>query len=38
LEAPDEKTAMKGAPLFGDFISSETMVAIPRNEAIKLVD
>jgi len=38
LEAPDEKVAMKGALLYGDIVSSETLVAVPRNEAVKLLD
>lgn len=37
LEAPDEKAAMKGALLFADIVSTETMVAVPRSEAVKLI-
>jgi uncharacterized protein with GYD domain len=38
MEAPDEKTAMKANIRVGDFVSTETMVAVSREEAIKLVD
>jgi uncharacterized protein with GYD domain len=38
MEAPDEKTAMKANLSVSDFVSTETMVAIPREEAIKLVE
>jgi uncharacterized protein with GYD domain len=34
----DEKAAMKTAIRFGDLISQETLVAVPREEAIKLVE
>ena len=37
-EAPDEKAAMKGALSFGEFASTETMVAVPGEEAMKLVE
>lgn len=37
-EAPDEKAAMKGALNFSEFVSTETMVAVPREEAVKLVE
>lgn len=36
-EAPDEKAAMKGALNFSEFVSTETLVAVPREEAMKLV-
>ena len=32
IEAPDEKTTMKVMIEFGDILSSETLVAIPREE------
>jgi uncharacterized protein with GYD domain len=38
FEAPDEKTAMKVAMIISDFAKSETLVAIPRNEGIKLLE
>jgi len=38
FEAPDEKTAMKVAIRVGDTASTETLVAVPREEAIKLVE
>jgi uncharacterized protein with GYD domain len=37
VEAPNEKEAMKMAVELGDFVATETLVAIPREEAIKLV-
>jgi len=38
FEAPDEKAAMKLAFIISDFVKSETLVAIPRSEGIKLLD
>ena len=38
MEAPDEITALKNNLMVSDFISTETMVAVPREEAIKLVE
>ncbi len=37
-EAPDEKTMMKGIIGRSDWMSSETMVGIPAEEARKLVE
>ena len=37
IEAPNEKTVMKMLVQVGDYIATETMVAIPREEAIKLL-
>jgi len=37
VEAPDEKTMMKMLLKAGDYAATETMVAIPREEAIKLL-
>jgi uncharacterized protein with GYD domain len=37
LDAPSEKEAMKNAIEAADVVATETMVAIPREEAIKLV-
>ena len=37
IEAPDEKTVMKMLTKVGDFAATETMVAVPREEAIKLL-
>lgn len=37
-EAPDEKTFMKAMIGLNDFVATETMVAVPREEAIKLVE
>jgi len=38
MEAPDEKTAMKANLSVSDLVSTETMVAVPIEEAIKLVE
>jgi uncharacterized protein with GYD domain len=37
IEAPSEKDAMKQLLPFVDIVDSETMVAVPREEAIKLL-
>jgi uncharacterized protein with GYD domain len=37
MEAPTEKEAMKRLLVWQDIIETETMVAIPREEAIKLL-
>ena len=37
IEAPDEKAVLKILTKVGDFVATETMVAIPREEAIKLL-
>jgi uncharacterized protein with GYD domain len=37
VEAPTEKDVMKMMLPFQDIVDSETMVAIPREEAIKLL-
>ena len=37
MDAPDEKTAMKVNLMVNDFVSTETMVAVSREEAIKLL-
>jgi uncharacterized protein with GYD domain len=37
VEGPDEKAVMKTLVEFGDEIRSETLVAIPREEALKLL-
>lgn len=37
VEAPDEKTIMKALLQFGDLVATETLAAIPRDEAIKLL-
>jgi len=36
-EAPDEKTFMKAMLSLGDLVATETMVAVTREEALKLV-
>jgi uncharacterized protein with GYD domain len=38
IEGRDEKVAMKAAARFGDLLSTETLVAVPREEALKLLD
>jgi uncharacterized protein with GYD domain len=37
IEAPTEKDAMKTLLLWQDMVATETMVAVPRGEAIKLL-
>jgi uncharacterized protein with GYD domain len=37
-EAKDEKTYMKAGLRWGDLLSTETVVALTREEAIKLVE
>jgi uncharacterized protein with GYD domain len=37
-EGKDEKTAMKSLLRFGDVVSTETLVALTREEAIKLIE
>ena len=37
LDAPDEKTVMKVLLQFGDLVATETLVAVPRDEATKLL-
>lgn len=37
MDAPNEKAAMKMNMMVNDFVSTQTMVAIPREEAIKLL-
>jgi uncharacterized protein with GYD domain len=37
VEGPDEKTVMRSLLRWGDLLSTETLVAVTREEAIKLV-
>ena len=37
FEAENEKEALKTSLALADFVASETLVAIPREEAIKLL-
>jgi uncharacterized protein with GYD domain len=37
-EDPDEKAAMKVLLRFGDLVSTETLVAVSAEEAVKLVE
>ncbi len=38
MDAPNEKAAMKMNLMVSDFVSTQTMVALAREEAIKLVE
>ena len=38
VEGKDEKTALKSLLQFGDCVSSETLVAVTNEEAVKLVE
>jgi uncharacterized protein with GYD domain len=38
VEGPDEKTTLKWLLLWGHLLSTETLVAIPTEEATKLVE
>lgn len=38
VEAPDEKIAMKALLRYGDLVSTETLVAVPYEEGVKLVE
>jgi uncharacterized protein with GYD domain len=38
MEAPDEKTVMKANMKVSDIVSTETMVALTREEAHKLIE
>jgi len=38
IEGKDEKTTLKWLLRWGDMLSTETLVAIPREEAIKLLE
>jgi len=38
VEGKDEKTAMKALLRWGDLVSTETLVALPREEAVKLLE
>jgi uncharacterized protein with GYD domain len=38
LEAPNEKSALKALMRAGDHLNVETLLAIPRSEAIKLLE
>jgi uncharacterized protein with GYD domain len=37
-EAPSEKVAMQAMLKYADFVASETLVAAPREEAVKLLE
>lgn len=38
IDAPNEKAAMKTLVRWGDMLNTETLIAIPREEAIKMVE
>ena len=38
MEAPNEKAALKALMRWGDLLHTETMVAIPRDDAVKLLE
>jgi len=38
IEGKDEKAAMKALLRWGDLVSTETLVAVSREEAIKLIE
>lgn len=38
VEGKDEKSALKSLVRFSETLSSETLVAVPREEAIKLLE
>jgi uncharacterized protein with GYD domain len=37
-DAPNEKAFMKAIMRWGDMLSTETLVAVPREEALKLLE
>jgi len=37
LEAPSERVALKALMRFGNYLSTETLLAIPREDAVKLL-
>jgi uncharacterized protein with GYD domain len=37
IEAPSEKEAMKALLSFQDVVETETLIAVPREEALKLI-
>jgi len=38
IEGKDEKSAMKALLRWGDLVSTETLVAVSREEALKLIE
>jgi uncharacterized protein with GYD domain len=38
IEGSDEKAAMRAAMRWGDILATETLIAVKREEAIKLVE
>ncbi len=37
LEGPNERAVLKALIRWGDYLSTETLVAVPREEAVKLL-
>jgi len=37
LEAPSERVALKALMRFGDYLSTETLLAVPREDAVRLL-
>ncbi len=38
LEAPSERVALKALMRFGDYLSTETLLAVQREDAVKLLE
>ena len=38
LEAPTERAALKALMRFGDYLNTETLIAVPREDAVKLLE
>lgn len=38
LEAPSERVALKALMRFGDYLNTETLLAVQREDAIKLLE
>ncbi len=38
MEAPNERAAMKALVRWGEFVQTETLLAIERDEAVKLLE
>ena len=38
LEAPSERVALKALMRFGDYLNTETLLAVQREDAVKLLE
>ncbi len=38
MEAPDEKAALRALMRWGDLLDTETLLAIPRDDALQLIE